>query len=231
VELLTLPILRESDFAEHPPTITGRTLTIRLATYNRIYEVGRVGKTIQRERILPGAFRAPLARPAGTGGYLRFRHDGERPGDRDTLDSVHGFCTALREVDGSIIGDYSVCEGAREDKLLQLISSGAIRGASMTALISDFKPSRDAAGPVRDITRVTSIEGASITPKPAYDDAAVLALREADPETAARRAERVAQERAWWATVPLARRVDPAPARSGSPARFRNQMRTVIGAP
>ena len=191
-------ILRE-DLEETQPTVSGRTLTIRICTYNRIYRTGGAGRTVTRERVLPGAFREPLARPRGA---LRFRHVGERPGDVDSLENFYGVLTALREDGAALLGDFEVFEGAREDKLLRLVESGAVTGASMTAVIKGDKKTRDAAGPITDITRVSHLDAVSITPKPAYDDAGVLAIREElDPEAATRRAARVAQERAYWATV------------------------------
>lgn len=201
-------ILREDFDDTNAPTVAGRTLTIRIATYGRVYRIGREGGTIKRERIQPGAFKAPLARPTAAGGVLRFRHAGERPGDTDVLDNLYGVCTALREDSGALLADYEVFPGEREDKLLRLVQSGAITGASMSALVSGSKRTADPGGPINDITRIASIAGTSITPTPAYDDAGVLAVREQlqDPQAATRRAARIAQERAYWATVgPLGR--------------------------
>jgi phage head maturation protease len=192
-------ILRE-DLEDAPPTVTGRTLTIRICTYNRVYRTGQSGRTVLRERILPGAFREPLARPRGA---LRFRHVGERPGDVDSLENFYGVLTALREESSAVLADFEVFPGAREDKLLRLVESGAVTGASMTAVIKGDRKTRDAAGPLTDITRISHLDAVSITPKPAYDDAAVIATREQDPDPAAakRHAQRIAAERAYWATV------------------------------
>jgi HK97 family phage prohead protease len=190
-------ILRE-DLEDAPPTVAGRTLTIRICTYNRVYRVGQVGRTVLRERVLPGAFREPLARPRGA---LRFRHIGERPGDVDSLENFYGVLTGLREEGDAVVGDFEVFEGPQEDKLLRLVESGAVTGASMTAVVKGDRKSRDAAGPVTDITRIGTLDAVSITPKPAYADAGVIAVREQlhtapDPQAAARRAERIAAERA-----------------------------------
>ena len=189
-------ILRE-DLEDAPPTVTGRTLTIRICTYNRVYRVGQVGRTVLRERILPGAFREPLARPRGA---LRFRHIGERPGDVDSLENFYGVLTGLREDGDAVVGDFEVFEGPQEDKLLRLVESGAVTGASMTAVVKGDRKSRDAAGPITDITRIGTLDAVSITPKPAYADAGVIAVRELDtapdPTAAARRAAHVAAERA-----------------------------------
>jgi HK97 family phage prohead protease len=195
-------ILREDFDDQTAPTVTGRTLTIRIATYGRVYRIGGTGRQVLRERILPGAFREPLARPRGA---LRFRHVGERPGDVDSLENFYGVMTALREEDGALLGDFEVFPGAPEDKLLRLVESGAVTGASMTAVIKGDRKARDAAGPITDITRVSTIDAVSITPKPAYDDAGVLAIREhleaPDPAAQAARVARIAQERAYWATA------------------------------
>lgn len=190
-------ILRE-DLTDTPPTVAGRTLTIRLCTYNRVYTIGRAGRTVLRERILPGAFREPLARPRGA---LRFQHIGERPGDSDSLANFYGVLTALREDGGTVVGDFEVFEGPAEDKLLRLVETGAITGASMAAVIAGSRPARDPAGPLTDVTRIRHLDGVSITPKPAYDDAGVLAVRERAQDDTAARAARIAAERAWWATV------------------------------
>ena len=83
-------ILREDFDDTTAPTVTGRTLTIRIATYGRVYRIGQAGRTVLRERIQPGAFKAPLARPTAAGGVLRFRHAGERPGEPDELSIYTG---------------------------------------------------------------------------------------------------------------------------------------------
>lgn len=190
-------ILRE-DLTDTPPTVDGRTLTIRIATYDRIYRVGRANGRVLRERIRPGAFREPLARPRGA---LRFRHIGERPGDDDSLANFYGVMTTLREDNGALIGDFEVFPGEQEDKLLRLVQTGTITGASMAAVIRTSKRTPDPGGVINDITRIGAIDGVSITPANAYDDARVLAVREHDPDAAARRAAKIAEERAYWATV------------------------------
>lgn len=190
-------ILRES-LTDTPPIVAGRTLTIRIATVGRVYRVGQSGRTVLRERIQPGAFREPLARPRAA---LRFRHVGERPGDLDDLDNFYGHMVALREEGTAIVGDFEVFAGAREDKLLRLVQSEAITGASMTAVVKGHRVTRDAAGSLTEITRIGSLDAVSITPTPAYDDAAVVAVREVeppDPHETARRAARIAAERQWW---------------------------------
>lgn len=175
-------ILRE----DAAPTVEGRTVTIRIATYNKVYSFG--GK---RERIKPGAFKEALARPRAS---LRFRHIGERPGDSDSLDDYYGWLKVLREEGDALIGDFEVFEGSREDKLLTLITTGTVTGASMAALVKEAIPTRDPLGTVTDILRIGAMDGVSITPSPAYSDAGVLAVRESRVT-----AERLAQERAWWA--------------------------------
>lgn len=191
-------ILRE-DLTDTPPTVAGRTLTLRLCTYNRVYTIGRQGRTVLRERVLPGAFREPLARPRGV---LRFRHVGERPGEPDVLENFYGTLTALREENNGVVGDFDVFPGPTEDKLLRLVTSGAITGASMSAVVAESRQSRDPIGPITDVTRIRHLAGASITPEPGYDDAGVLAVREQlDPDATARRVARIAEERAYWATV------------------------------
>jgi hypothetical protein len=195
-------ILRE-DLTDTPPTIAGRTLTVRLATYDRVYTIGQKGRQVLRERILPGAFKEPLARPRGA---LRFRHRGERPGDDDTLGNFYGAMTALREEGGAVIADFEVFAGEAEDKLLRLVQTEAITGVSMSAVVAGSRPARDPRGPITDLTRIRTIDGASLTPSPAYDDAGVLAIREMDleppdPAEVAHRAAVLRREREWWASA------------------------------
>jgi phage head maturation protease len=184
-------ILREEYTSEDAlPTLDGRTLTLRLATIGRMYEVaGRGRPKAARERIEPGAFKEPLARPRGV---LRFRHLGERPGDVDDLDLFHGVMTALREADNgaSVVGDFEVFEGHREDKLLRLVEQRAVTGASMSAVVSGARQLRDERGPFTSITKIRAINGASITPAPGYDDAEVVALRERHDQAAAAQRQR-----------------------------------------
>lgn len=165
-------VLRE----EEPPTVNGRTLVARIATYDRIYQVSPT----LRERVRRGAFKAPMARPTGV---LRYRHLGERPGDQDDLASVHGLLTALREDGDSVIAELEVFEGSDGDKILRLAKSGAIGGVSMAAVITDSARGRDG---VNDVRRISAVNGVSLTPTPAYDDAKVLALRELESGRAAR---------------------------------------------
>lgn len=176
-------ILRESE----PPTVDGRTIVARIATYGRIY----TPTPGARERLQAGAFRGPLARPSG---LVRYRHVGERAGDVDDPLHVYGVVRALREADGGVIAECSLAENHRSDHLLSLVGSGAITGVSMSAT---FSQSRMAPDGVRDIMRVSALHGVSLTPEPAYADAQVLALREA----AATRAAAVAAERQYWATL------------------------------
>lgn len=168
-------LLREEYSPEDAPTLAGRILTIRIATIGRVYRTGQAGRTVLREKIAPGAFKEPLARPRGV---LRFRHKGEHPGEPDDLDNFYGVMTGMAEKDGAVFADFEVFPGEREDKLLKIVTSGAITGASMAAVIKGDRKIRDAAGPLTEITRISEVNGASITPARAYDDAEVVAIRE-----------------------------------------------------
>jgi HK97 family phage prohead protease len=171
------------------PTVTGRRVALRVASYDRMYSWGAPPK---RERISRGAFTAPLARPAAT--VLRYRHR-----DSDSLDDVYGHCVAMAEREGGIEADFEVFPGAREDKLLRLLEGGALSSASMGALV-EVRRERDTAGPYDVITRVVALTEVSIVPTAAYDDARVLAVREDPPPTTVA-AGRLAAERDWWSTL------------------------------
>ena len=172
-----LLILRETT----PPDVDGRTLTARIATYGRIY----TPEPAKRERVIRGAFKSPMARP---GGLLRYRHIGERPGDTDSLTDVHGTVTALREDGDAVLAELHVWETENGDKILRLVESGAVTGVSMAALIAESRVAPDG---VNDIRRISSLNGVSLTPVPAYDDAQVL--RE--------QTSRAAAERVWLAAI------------------------------
>lgn len=186
-------ILRES-IEDAPPTISGRTLTTRIATYGRTYNIGP-----HLERIRRGAFKDAMSRPRGA---LRWRHHGERPGDDDTLENFYGVMTALREEGDQVIADFEVFPGPREDKLLRLVSSETITGVSMAAVVRESQKINTPAGPVIEITRIGHLDGVSITPSPAYDDAKVMAIREATRAA-------VDAERAFWASLTSSGRSAP----------------------
>lgn len=163
-------ILRES-LDDAPPTVTGRRITTRIATYDRIYRIGGG----RQERIRRGAFKDALSRPRAA---LRWRHEGERPGDEDPLENYYGEMIALREVGDALVGDFDVFPGEREDKLLRLVTSGTVGGVSLAAVIRESQKIRTPSGIVEEVTRFGRLDGVSITPTPAYDDAEVLAVRE-----------------------------------------------------
>lgn len=165
---MELLFLRE----DTPPTVEGRTLVARVCTYGRPYTVAK-----KRERIRAGAFKSPLARP---GGLLRYRHVGERQGDTDDPSLVYGTVRVLREDAGTLIAEADVIEGPRGDQLLALASSGAITGISMSALVAESHMTRDDAGPLQEITRISQFYGISLTPSPAYPEAGVLTVREVE---------------------------------------------------
>lgn len=183
---LRLTELRESlDTA--PPAVDGRTITMRVASYDRIYRIGKG----RRERIRRGAFRDALSRPRA---LLRWRHVGEHPGEVDPIDNVFGHMKALREDGDSLVADFEVFPGDRRDVLLSLVESGTVQGVSLAAVIREERRVSTPTGPVDDILRFGLLEGVSITPTPAYDDAAVLAVRDATRAA-------VEAERAFWARL------------------------------
>jgi hypothetical protein len=173
-------ILRENE----APTVDGRTIVARIATYDRVYTPA----PDERERVKQGSFRAPLARPSG---LVRYRHVGERPGDVDDPMHVYGFIHALREQGTSVIAECRLAENDRADHLLSLIRGGAMRGVSVSMTIAESQTAPDG---IVDIQRISAVHGLSLTPDPGYADAEVLALREHD----AKRAATVAAELQFW---------------------------------
>lgn len=162
-----LVVLREQE----APTVEGRTIVARICTYGRTYEIAQG----VFERVRAGAFKSPIARPAG---LVRWRHMGNRPGDVDHPRNVHGSVRVLRESDGAVFADLRLFDDPDSDRLLDIVRTGRV-GVSMGAEVSDAgyvtDPER---GQVREIRRIRSLAEVSLTDTPAYDDAAVLALRE-----------------------------------------------------
>lgn len=154
-----------------PPTTDGRTITARICTYGRVYDIGRG----QRERVRAGAFKGPLARPTG---LVRWRHMGNRPGDMDHPSNIHGHVRVLREQDGGLFAEMDLMQNADGERLAELVRAGAISGVSMGAHVTDAAMVNDQKGTLREIRRVGYLAEVSLTDIPAYDDAEVLALRE-----------------------------------------------------
>lgn len=178
-------VLRET-LTEDPPAVEGRTIDLRVATYDRIYDVGP-----RKERVRPGAFKDALSRPRA---LLRWRHGGERPGEQDSISLVFGEMRALREQGNALHGTFEVFDGPERDVMLRLVKSGTVTGVSLAAVIREERPVSTPAGVVYDILRFGTLDGVSITPTNAYDDAEVLAVR--DVTRAA-----VDAERAFWANL------------------------------
>ena len=181
-------VLREST----PPEVDGRTITARIATYGRIY----TPTPTLRERVVRGAFKSPLNRP---GGVLRYRHNGERPGETDSLADVFGVVTGLHEDGDAVLADLEVFPGPDGDKILRLVEKRGVTGVSMAAVVAESAKGPDG---VLSITRISSLNGVSLTPQPAYDDAQVLALREARQAQAAAAAQARADIAALRASLP-----------------------------
>lgn len=168
-------LLREEYDEASAPVANGRTLTIGLFTIGRVYTIGRKGGKALRERIVDGAFKGPMARPSGV---LRYRHIGERDGEDDSLDNIHGVMTRMWQDGDRVLSDWEVFPGETGDKILRI--APAVKGASISAIVRESRRTSDARGELTEILRVSAFNGASLTPTPAYDDAAVLAVREKD---------------------------------------------------
>ena len=172
--------IRREEYQD-PPAVEGRTLTLRLATYGRTYTIGRNGSRIMRERILGGAFKGPMARPSGV---LRFRHIGEKDGDTDSLDNIYGTILRMWQDGDEVLSDWYVEEGDKGDKILRLAPH--IRGASISAKVAESRRAGDGA---TEIQRFSQFYGASLTSQPAYDDAGLVAMRQANAEAILREQE------------------------------------------
>ena len=110
-----------------------------------------------------------------------------------------GVCTALREDSDHLVADFHLDDTDDAHAAVAAISSGDLLGASIGA---DMHPQgsrtdvdADTGAPVIVRHRVLRLPEVSLTPRPAFPEARVLALREQPDDT---RLLTLRAERTWW---------------------------------
>lgn len=174
-------------FAAEMSAGDGRTIDVRIVPYGVPAIVSDNGGPVYREMWMPGAF-SDQVRGADAGRarhvHVNFRHG-------QTFGDVIGHGLALVERDDGFYGSFKILDGPDGDKALELVRADALSKVSLEALA---KPSwmKRAAGVVQRVKG--HLVNIALCPQGAYDDAAVLAIRE--EELAAELAEEAAEKRA-----------------------------------
>lgn len=91
----------------------------------------------------------------------------------------YGFGMELREDADYLRGVFRVAPSEDGDRLLGLVRDDQLQGVSVGYLPGVDRDGGDADGPLVERVRVKRLAEVSLTPSPAYEDARVLALREA----------------------------------------------------
>lgn len=147
----------------------GRTIDVRIVPYGVSAEVSDDGRTSYREMWLSGAF-ADQVRGAQAGRashvHVNFRHG-------QTFPDVIGHGLALVEREDGFYGSFKILDGSDGDKALELVRAEALSKVSLEAY-----PKKT----VRKDGIVQRVKGhlvnIALCPQGAYDEAAVLAIRE-----------------------------------------------------
>lgn len=148
----------------------GRTIDVRIVPYGVAAEVSDDGRTTYREMWMPGAF-ADQVRGANAGRarhiHVNFRHG-------QTISDVIGHGLTLREERDAFYGSFRILDGNDGDKALDLVRAEALSGVSLEAFPK--KTVRSADGIVQRVKG--HLVNIALTPRGAFQEAAVLALRE-----------------------------------------------------
>ena len=160
-------VIREVTFAVEGD---GRTIEARIVPYNTPTQVvdsphnGGTGVPYM-ERWLPGAFGKQLN--AANRVYLNFEHEGGIRG-------VVGHGVALREAPDALYGEFRVHPGADGDKALHMVNEGVLTGLSIEAIPTRTERRE---GIIDSVS--AHLDKVSLVRRGAYEDALVLAVREA----------------------------------------------------
>lgn len=157
-------------FAAEMTAGDGRTLDVRIVPYGVAAEVSDDGRTRYREMWMPGAF-SDQVRGAQAGRashvHVNFRHG-------QTFGDVIGHGLDLVEREDAFYGSFKILDGPDGDKALELVRAGALSKVSLEAFAK--KTVRSAEGIVQRVKG--HLVNIALTPQGAFDDAAVLAIRE-----------------------------------------------------
>lgn len=162
--------LRERSFPAEATVGDGRTLEVRIVPYGVAAEVSDDGRVSYREMWMPGAFsdqvRGAMAGRANQI-HVNFRHG-------QTIGDVLGHGLALREAPDAFYGTFRILDGPDGDKALELVRANALSGVSLEAFAK--KTIRSAEGIVQRVKG--HLVNIALTPRGAFDQAGVLAIRE-----------------------------------------------------
>lgn len=158
------------DFAAQMTPGDGRTIDVRIVPYGVAADVSDDGRTRYREMWMPNAFsdqvRGALAGRASHV-HVNFRH-------RQGFSDVIGHGLSLVERDDGFYGSFKILDGADGDKALELVRADALSKVSLEAFAK--KTVRTVEGIVQRVKG--HLVNIALCPQGAYDEAAVLAIRE-----------------------------------------------------
>lgn len=154
----------------------GRTLEARIVPYNtptQVVDLPENGGTGQpyMESWAPGAFDRQAGAVSRVKVWLNFEHE-------KGLRGIVGHGVQLDSRDDALYGTFRVHDNSDGNKALQMVRDGLLTGISLEAL--PLRTRRTAEGIVERVR--AHLEKVSLCRVGAYEDAAVLALREAPPE-------------------------------------------------
>src|SRR4249920_2855601 len=114
----------------------GRSVVLKLLTYNRDYTVSDDGVRAYTERWKQGAFRRSLAHNGGTGHALTYEHD--VPGRPRALPV--GGSKRLWEDGDALMMEGRISRTSQGDDLVELLRDEVVRGVSIDTLVFRSTP-------------------------------------------------------------------------------------------
>lgn len=146
----------------------GRTIEARIVPYNVPTRVSDHGGPSYVETWLPGAFDKQARAADKVKVWLNFEHE-------DGLRGIVGHGAELQSRQDALYGTFRVHNNADGDKALQMVHDGLLTGISLEAIA--MRSRRTVAGVVERVR--AHLDKVSLCRFPAFEDAQVLAVREA----------------------------------------------------
>lgn len=164
-------VIRREFQAELTPIGDGRTLDLRIVPYNRPTLVRDAGGPEYKEEWLPGVFDKQIKAPNRV--WVNVEHEKGFRG-------VVGKGAEFREAEDAFHGSVRIDDGPDGDKALAYVNEGILTGVSLEAI--PIKSQRTKDGIVQRVkARLLNV---ALCRNPAFEDAMVLAVREAPEEEA-----------------------------------------------
>ena len=167
----------------------GRTVVVAVVPYDSPTRVDD-GNGPYREVFRRGAFAHACRAPTRV--ELRYSHRQEGP--------PYGFGTRLEETGSHLEGEFRVAECSDGDRILALVREGQLAGVSVGYVAGMSRNITDADGPLTERVQVKRLAEVSLVTAGAYEEARVLAIRQAVERDLRAAVER---ERLYWQRLRL----------------------------